>query len=526
MTLRTRLLVTMVAVVAAGLVVAAAATYAQLRTFLLDRLSPQLEVASFSVARAVASSNGVGPAVPFATGSGPVVIGAAGTSSAPAPAPATPGATAGRWLGPKWPHGALPRPELVPTGTVGELVRTNGAVVGHTVTFTYGGQVPALPVLPRPLPVSGGRSPALFDAASRGTSPIPYRVLVRRLGSSGLAVVVAVPLTDLNQTLDRLLLIEVLVSAAVLAALGLLAWWLVRRDLRPLEAMAASAGAIAGGELGRRVAPAEERTEVGRLGLALNAMLGEIEEALDARSASEARLRRFLADASHELRTPLTSIRGYAELYERGARSRPADLDTAMRHIREEARRMNQLVDELLFLAQSGEGRQGAWGPVDLEEVVRAAVEAAQAAHPAADLRLRSELAPPVAGDPDRLRQVVDNLVANAVRYAPTGSPIEVVVAPGTDEVTVEVRDHGPGVEPAERERVFEPFYRSDFARARRDGGAGLGLAIVSAIVGAHGGEVGVRPTPGGGATFWFSVPSAPRRVVGTTTFAEVNGEI
>jgi two-component system OmpR family sensor kinase len=131
-----------------------------------------------------------------------------------------------------------------------------------------------------------------------------------------------------------------------------------------------------------------------------------------------------------------------------------------------------------------------------------------------------------VAGDPDRLRQVVDNLVANAVRYAPTGSPIEVVVAPGTDEVTVEVRDHGPGVEPAERERVFEPFYRSDFARARRDGGAGLGLAIVSAIVGAHGGEVGVRPTPGGGATFWFSVPSAPRRVVGTTTFAEVNGEI
>ena len=174
----------------------------------------------------------------------------------------------------------------------------------------------------------------------------------------------------------------VLVSLAVLVGLGALAWWIVRRGLGPLEDMAATAGDIAGGELGRRVTPADDRTEVGRLGLALNSMLGEIEAAFAARTASEGRLRRFLADASHELRTPLTSIRGYAEIFDLGASDRPGDLATSMHHIRDEADRMSVLVDDLLLLARLDRERPLDLGRLDLVAVADRAAAAARAGGP------------------------------------------------------------------------------------------------------------------------------------------------
>src|SRR6185312_15105005 len=170
-------------------------------------------------------------------------------------------------------------------------------------------------------------------------------------------LVVAVPLTEMRATLGRLMAIEALVTIGVALLAGALAMWLVRIGLRPLETMGETAGAIAAGDLSRRVEPSDDRTEIGQLGASLNAMLAQIEAAFDERRASEARLRRFVADASHELRTPLTSIRGYAELFRRGADARPEDLATSMARIEAEAERMGVLVDDLLLLARLDQGR-------------------------------------------------------------------------------------------------------------------------------------------------------------------------
>ncbi|MHB8330118.1 MAG: sensor histidine kinase, partial [Acidimicrobiales bacterium] len=291
---------------------------------------------------------------------------------------------------------------------------------------------------------------------------------------------------------------------------GALAWWIVRRGLRPLDDMAATAGAIAAGDLSRRVPDAGGRSEVGRLGVALNAMLGDIERAFAARAASEDRLRRFLADASHELRTPLTSIRGYAEIFDRGARDRPEDLATSMRHIRAEADRMSELVNDLLLLARLDRERPLQREQLDLTEVVGAAVDAARVSSPDRSIAMHAPAPVPVVGDASRLRQVADNLLANAARHTPPGTPVEVLVevraevdGPGA---LLEIRDHGPGIEAAQQAHIFEPFHRADPSRARATGGVGLGLAIVSAIARAHHGDVGVRSN-GSGATFWVRLP-------------------
>ena len=183
-------------------------------------------------------------------------------------------------------------------------------------------------------------------------------------------MIVAIPMRDVDDTLHQLLLVELFVAAGVLTALAGLAWWVVRIGLRPLEQMGETAGAIAAGDLSRRVEVADERTEVGRLGIALNTMLGQIEGAFAERTASEARLRRFVADASHELRTPLTSIRGYAELFRRGANTRPDDLAKTMRRIEEAAARMGVLVEDLLLLARLDQGRPLEHQPVDLTRLV------------------------------------------------------------------------------------------------------------------------------------------------------------
>jgi len=269
--------------------------------------------------------------------------------------------------------------------------------------------------------------------------------------------------------------------------------------------MALTAGKIAGGDLSHRVEPETDRTEVGRLGMALNRMLERLEEAFSRREASEERLRQFLADASHELRTPLSSIRGYAELYRMGATE---DTDTAMKRIEEEATRMGILVEDLLALARLDEIRDPHRDPVALDALARDAVSDAQATAPDREIALDAPAVPTVLGDPDQLRQVLANLLRNALVHTPRGTPIEVAVRDRDEGVEVVVRDHGHGLPPGDPARLFERFWRSEAGRERGRAGAGLGLAIVGAIVDEHGGSVTAANASDGGAVFTVRLPS------------------
>jgi two-component system OmpR family sensor kinase len=334
-----------------------------------------------------------------------------------------------------------------------------------------------------------------------------YRVHAEEM-FGGTTLVVATPLDDVDATLTRLLLIMLLVTVVVLGALAALGLWVVRLGLKPRGAVEGPAAAIAAGDLTRRVERAEPRTEVGRLGLALNAMLGQIETAFKAQEASERKLRRFVADASHELRTPLAGIRAYAELFRRGADRRPDDLARAMEGITRESKRMSVLVDDLLLLARLDEGRPLEREPVELDEVVSEAVETAQAVEPGRPISLDVEPAA-VLGDRERLRQIVDNLLVNVRSHTPEGTPVSVRVARDNGSALVEVSDQGPGLTTEQAERVFERFYRVDESRARASGGVGLGLSIVAAVAQAHGGSVAAESEPGQGATFRITLPLA-----------------
>ena len=322
----------------------------------------------------------------------------------------------------------------------------------------------------------------------------------------GRILLIAEPLSSVDSTLHRLLLIELLVTAVALAAMTALGLWVVRLGLRPLREIEKTAEAIAEGDLTQRVEHAEPRTEVGRLGLSLNAMLAQIESAFKAREASERKLRRFIADASHELRTPLAAVRAYAELFSRGADTHPDDLARSMSGITRESERMSLLVDELLLLARLDEGRPLARAPVQLEELVAEAVDSARAVDPERPIELDAEPLV-VLGDRDRLRQSVDNLLSNVRAHTPPAAPVHVNVAQANGNALIEVSDSGPGLTEQDLERVFERFYRADASRARASGGVGLGLAIVAAVADAHGGSVAVRSNEGHGATFTIALP-------------------
>ncbi len=319
-------------------------------------------------------------------------------------------------------------------------------------------------------------------------------------------LVVALPLREVAGTLHQLLMIELIVTASVLGALALLGLVVVRASLRPLEAIGHTAARIAAGDLTQRVERADERTEVGRLGLALNAMLAQIETAFKAREASERRLRRFVADASHELRTPLAAVRAYAELFARGASERPADLARSMTGITRESERMSLLIDDLLLLARLDEGRPLEQEPVELAEVLSEAVETAHAVEPERSIGLELESAV-VLGDRDRLRQVVDNLLANVRAHTPPGTPVQVTLSRSNGNAAVVVADSGPGMNEDQVAHVFERFYRTDASRTRASGGVGLGLSIVSAVAHAHGGSVSATSKPGAGASFRIELP-------------------
>jgi two-component system OmpR family sensor kinase len=316
-----------------------------------------------------------------------------------------------------------------------------------------------------------------------------------------------VSLSEVDYALDQVVQLEATVGAAVLVAMAVVALLIVRIGLRPLERMGQTAEAIAGGDLSQRVSPATPRTEIGRLGLALNGMLSQIESAFAERTQSEGRLRRFIADASHELRTPLTSIRGYAELLRRGAERSPEDSALARRRIEEEATRMSVLVDDMLLLARLDQGRPLEREPVDLQAIASDAWADAYAVAPVRQVTLVAPERVVVTGDDMRLRQVVGNLVRNAIVYTPATTPIEIGLSLRDGRAVLTVADHGPGLPPDVAARVFEPFYRGDAGRSRDRGGAGLGLSIVAAVVAAHQGEVRVRQTVGGGATFEVELP-------------------
>jgi two-component system OmpR family sensor kinase len=472
--LRARLIAALLVLATAGLVTLAAITYAEQRSFLFEGVDEQAQAAQRPVSFALAGG-GLGSGLPH-------------------PPPLRGGDD-----GPAGGSG----PQGLERGTYGQLRDSNGHVLAQTTARTYGEAALPAPKLPAKIPLDRA-----ITVGAEGGSGLRYRVLAEPTHDSPtLTTVVAVPLQKTDATLDRLLRVEALVIGGVLLLLAALAWWVVRLGLRPLDRMGQTADAIAGGDLSRRVSPATERTEVGRLGLALNAMLGQIEKAFAERQASENRLRQFLADASHELRTPLASIRGYAELFRIGAARKPADTEKAMSRIEDESERMGALVENLLTLARLDQVPEVARKPVDLAMLASDAAGDARAIAPDRQIELRAVSPVTVMGDASQLRQVLGNLVRNALVHTPAGTRIELSVQVLGSDAEVEVRDHGHGLPTDDTDALFERFWRADPGRGRGRAGAGLGLSIVAAIVEAHGGHVSAANADGGGAVFTIRLP-------------------
>ncbi|MCI2239919.1 HAMP domain-containing histidine kinase [Paenibacillus sp. TRM 82003] len=356
-----------------------------------------------------------------------------------------------------------------------------------------------------------------------------WRVLLVTFDTVPVNAAVALPLAGVQETLARYRTVALLAGASVLLLGTGLAAVVIRRSFRPLDDIERTASAIAAGDLSRRVRSAPPTTEIGRLAAALNAMLARIEDSFRARQRSEEQMRRFVADASHELRTPLAAIRGFAELYRQGAVREPQDVVHVMGRIEGESTRLGRLVEDLLALARLDEAQRRPdrrSDPVDLVVVASDAVHDARALAPDRQVRLTGvqegtgPASAVVLADEAGVRQVVTNLLGNALHHTPAGTPVEVAVGlvagPSGPESVLEVRDHGPGLPPEEAERVFERFYRLDASRRRgTGGGSGLGLAIVASIVAGHGGTVAAVPTPGGGATFRVRFRAAPAQLGG-----------
>ncbi|MEU1423108.1 HAMP domain-containing sensor histidine kinase [Kitasatospora sp. NPDC005751] len=327
-------------------------------------------------------------------------------------------------------------------------------------------------------------------------------------------LMVAVSREDIDATVARLRTSFLAIGGAVLVLIAALGFFAVRAGMRPLRRIEEGAERIASGELSHRMPELATRTEVGRLSAALNAMLTQIEAAFAARAESEARMRRFVADASHELRTPLAGIRGFAELYRMGALPTEADVKRTMFRIESEAVRMGALVEDLLVLARLDEERPLDLAPMDLRTLAADALHDLTALDPSRPVALTGPSgtgAPgpaPVLGDEARLRQVVTNLVGNAVKHTPPGTPVRIGVGTAEGLCLLEVADSGPGLTEEQAVRVFHRFYRVDASRSRHDGGgAGLGLAIATALTHAHGGTLTLHTAPGTGATFRVEIP-------------------
>jgi len=502
MTLRLRLVLGLVVLVTAGLAVFGFATYELYSRSQYDRLDDQIRASAPAVVPQLARNAGLSSADGGSLGAG---FGGGGPGHPEGPGGAPGGGDGGPGGGHDDEHHGPPT--VVPLVGYAELRGADGVLVTSVAQSSSA----AVPKLDAAIDVPGG--PGRFWTTASASGSGHWRVYAGPAeGLAGDTVVVAVPTTEVSAALRRLLLIEGSAGLALLALLAAGAWLLLRRGLRPLESMAESARSITAGNLSERVSPSEGRSEVGQLGLALNTMLGELEAAFAERDRTEQRLRQFLADASHELRTPLTSIQGFAELFRMGEGGEPppagapgVDLAVILRRIEEESARMKTLVEDLLLLARLDQTRPVERAPVDLAVLAADACSDAVAAAPDRPVALDAPEPVVVLGDRDHLRQAIANLVTNAVRHTPAGTPIEVSARLAEGAATVAVRDHGAGLDDEALGHVFDRFWQADAARA--GAGAGLGLAIVAGIAAEHGGDARAVNAADGGALFMLRLP-------------------
>ena len=474
MTLRMRLVLALVALTTGGLAVFGIVTYSLYAHAQYQRLDDQIQASVPVVSRYLTEPT-------FGT-TGPSSNGSNGSQ---------PGG------------GGPPGPRVViPPNTYAELRDATGTVINQVQISDSTSQ----PRLADHLQSSG--TATFYDTGSVSGSG-EWRVYVGPTQpDGGDTLVVAVPLTTVTDSLRLLVLIEAGSAAALLAILAMGSWLILRRGLRPLEQMATSAQSITAGDLSQRVTPSDPRGEVGQLGLALNTMLGRIETGFQEQESTEQRLRQFLADASHELRTPLTSIQGFAELFRIDAELDHVNPAVVMRRIEDEAARMGVLVEDLLLLARLDQTRPTVRVPVDLTVLAADACSDAVAADPTRALTLDAPDPIVVDGDQDHLRQAVANLMANALRHTPAGSPIEVSTSIDDGQAILVVRDHGDGLADEAARHAFDRFWQADHARVGH--GVGLGLSIVTAIADEHGGVCTAENAEGGGARFTLRLPVGP----------------
>jgi len=481
--LRARLLTGVLVLAAVSLLLVSTLLYAQQRRFALDRLDNQVRAAIMPVAREFERR------------------GIPGRGGFPGPGP-----RAGNEGGPPDGNGAQTGEPLLPPNVYGQRRDSSGNVLGSVLISYSDDAAPSPPKLPRQV------EPDQIITVPARDGGTDYRVYATR-DPRGYLTISAVPTADADSQLSRLLATEAMLFGGALLMIWLFGWWILGYGLRPLDELGDAAGRIAEGDLGRRVSPADPDTEVGRLGLRLNAMLSRIESSFRSQKESEQRLRQFLADASHELRTPLAAIRGYAELNRIGAASDPDAVAHAMSRIESEARRMGTLVEDLLTLARLDEQRTPVREPVAVGDLARDAVADARAIDDSdREISLTTtgdDLI--VSGDADQLRQVLANLLGNALVHTPPGSPIEVDITTtsGGEAAAVSVRDHGPGIPDGQKSEIFGRFWREAPGRERGPGGAGLGLSIVAAVVERHGGSVRAENPDDGGAQFVVELPLA-----------------
>ena len=541
MSLKRRLVAGTLVLLVAGVLTTDLVTSSSLRSFLYGRLDEQIDVAQDTAYTYIeaAYQRALAADVPIATTDQAAWLGElsvtqsgiGGTTSTPSGLPTTPDTVPTPIAGP--PKTATSPPAVSTEGPrrtrlnaeilaarlsadiYVEVIDSNGHVVFQRPSGSSVSEDPA-PILPKSLPVQPGPPSRQFGShhgayvPDRPAFEVPgqghsatYRV--EAVALPGGTLITAVPLDPTTQTLTSLVHVEVIVSIVVVLALLILALWIVRFGLRPLEEMTETAGAIAAGDLTQRVRNTEEHGEVGRLGSALNGMLSQIEAAFAERTLSETRLRRFVADASHELRTPLTSIRGYAELLRKDALGDEEARRRAAERIEHEASRMGLLVDDLLLLARLDQGRPLERFTIDLGALVHDSVEVARAVDADRQISLDVVGVVLVTGDAARLRQVIDNLLHNAAVHTPPGTPVHVSVRREGSRAVLTLADEGPGMTDDQAERVFDRFYRG--SEARTGEGTGLGLSIVAALAAAHGGVAYVRSAPGQGAVFTMELP-------------------
>ena len=541
MSLRVRLLIGILVLSAIGLLTLDVVSYRSLDSHLTERVDQQVDAAIVPLGFKLRQKAGIGPVLlpdlgqngssgfsPFDGNAifGPSGSGAGSTGAETGPTGAVPtgaGGTPpprgggtdrafndalgalGRGNGIPPDGGGDSPPTQLPPGTYGQLRNAKGKVLAN-YEFTYGEDFDQ-PDLSGDIPAAAeGQQPEYVTVGSREGGSTDFRVTART-DAAGRTTIAAVPLNDKQETLNRLALIEAIVTASVLAALAILAWWVISIGLRPLDRMSRTADEISQGDLSQRIETTDPKTEVGRLGISLNAMLDQIEEAFEQRRASENRMRQFLADASHELRTPLASIRGYAELYRLGAIVPGDEVDRAMGRIESESGRMGDLVDGLLTLARLDDMPDPVREPIDLEPLVEQSRDDALATAPDRAISVDSSGDLEMEGDENQLRRLVSNLLRNAIVHTPDGSKIEVSLDGTGERVILKVRDHGDGLAAGTEEQVFERFWRDSESRDRDSGGAGIGLAVVAGIAATHGGTVKANNAEGGGAVFTVELP-------------------